>query len=89
MSEMACYIYKSRKKPDTYLFLPERDKFDELPEVLLVTFGEAEFVMELALTPERKLVRESASVVMDNIRRQGFHIQLPPGKDQTPGVVLN
>ena len=40
--------------------------------------GNLQFVMELALTPERRLAREDAQVVRNNLSARGFHLQFPP-----------
>ena len=75
---MQCFVYKSLRKADTYVFLARRDGFDVLPAPIAETLGKLVWVMDLDLTPERKLAREEAAVVMANIERRGFHLQLPP-----------
>ena len=74
---MQAFVYKSLRKPDTYLYLRERDAFALLPEPVLAPLGQLAFVMELALTPERKLARVDAAVVRRNLVEQGFHLQFP------------
>ncbi|MDE2087606.1 MAG: YcgL domain-containing protein, partial [Xanthomonadaceae bacterium] len=44
---MQCYVYASRRKPDTYLWLAEHDGFDVLPESLREVLGELRFALEL------------------------------------------
>ena len=75
---MQCFVYKSPRKADTYVFLAKRDGFDVLPAPIAETLGKLVWVMDLDLTPERKLAREDAAVVIANIERRGFHLQLPP-----------
>lgn len=75
---MQCFVYKSLRKADTYVFLARRDGFDVLPAPIAETLGKLVWVMDLDLTPERKLAREEAAVVIANIERRGFHLQLPP-----------
>jgi len=75
---MQTYVYKSLRKPDTFVYLSERDVFDVLPEVLAAPLGELQFVLEVALGPERTLAREDAEVVRRNLAAHGFHIQFPP-----------
>lgn len=75
---MQCFVYKSLRKADTYVFLAKRDGFDVLPAPNAETLGKLVWVMDLDLTPERKLAREDAAVVIANIERRGFHLQLPP-----------
>lgn len=75
---MHCYIYKSLKKDDLYIYLNKKDDFSALPATLFDSLGQLAFVMELQLTPERKLARESVDKVMASLKNQGFHIQMPP-----------
>jgi len=74
---MQAFVYKSLRKPDTYLYLRERDAFALLPAPVRAPLGELAFVMELALTPERKLARVDADVVRNNLATRGFHLQFP------------
>ena len=41
-------------------------------------------MLEVALTPERKLAREDAAVVRENLVLRGFHLQFPPAADIDP-----
>ena len=75
---MQAYVYKSRRKADTYVYLREREGFGLIPEPLRSTLGVLDFVLELALTPERKLAREDADLVRSNLAARGFHLQFPP-----------
>ena len=75
---MQAYVYKSLRKADTYVYLATRDDFMRLPEPLRAQLGGLQFVMEVALTPERKLAREDAAVVRENLAMRGFHLQFPP-----------
>ena len=74
---MQAFVYKSLRKADTYLYLRERDAFALLPEPVRAPLGELVFVMELALTPERKLARVDPDVVRNNLSTRGFHLQFP------------
>lgn len=75
---MQAYVYKSLRKADTYVYLGARDDFACLPEPLLMQLGNLQFVMELALTPERKLARGDVAAVRENLVARGFHLQFPP-----------
>ena len=74
---MHAYVYKSLRKPDTYLYLREKDAFGLVPDGVLVPLGKLQWVMEIELTPERRLAREQAVVVMANLADRGFHLQRP------------
>jgi uncharacterized protein YcgL (UPF0745 family) len=75
---MLCFIYKSLKKEHLYLYVDKKDDFSRVPEALFGSFGKMEFVMELELTPERKLAQEDAVKVIDSLATKGFFVQLPP-----------
>jgi len=75
---MQSYIYKSLKKDELYLYLLKKDDFSEVPEPLLNSFGKIEFVMELEITPERKLAREDVAMVLASLQEKGFFVQVPP-----------
>lgn len=75
---MQAYVYKSLRKPDTYVYLRKRDDFAVLPPPVRAPLGELAFVLEFSLSPTRKLARAEATVVMANLQAQGFHLQFPP-----------
>lgn len=75
---MQAYVYKSQRKADTFVYLAVRDDFACLPEPLRTQLGPLGFVLEVALTPDRKLARGDAAVVRGNLAAHGFHIQFPP-----------
>lgn len=71
------YIYRCSRKDDMYIYLSERDDFSSVPADIMRGIGLTEFVMELELTPDRKLPREDPARIMKNIEAKGFHLQLP------------
>ena len=75
---MQAYVYKSLRKADTYVYLATRDDFARLPEPLRTQLGALQFVLEVALTPDRKLALEDVGVVRENLSLRGFHLQFPP-----------
>lgn len=76
---MKTFIYKSTKKDELYLYITKKDDFSDVPQSLYDSMGkEPVFVMELELSPERRLAREDVRTVMKNLESQGFHIQMPP-----------
>ena len=79
---MNCSVFRSSRKDYTYLYLADGSKLEDLPESLLGAFGTPEFVIDLELSPERKLASEDVLEVMENLREQGFHLQLPPGDQE-------
>jgi len=75
---MQCFVYKCPRKPDTYVFLRQSADFGVLPAALAETLGPLVFVIEIELSPQRKLAREDVARVMANLAEHGFHLQLPP-----------
>jgi len=77
MTTVTCYIYRCSAKADMYIYLSEKDDFTSLPEELQKNLGLIEFTMELDLHDNKKLAKENPVTVMDNLKKQGFHIQMP------------
>lgn len=75
---MQAYVYKSLRKDNTYVYLRQRDAFGVIPEAVRAPLGELVFVLDVALTPERKLAQVDAAVVRGNLLAHGFHLQFPP-----------
>lgn len=78
---MLCAVYKSSRKDETYLYLPKRDDFSQVPEALLKTFGKATFVMLLPLDKREKLALVDIEKLKDELNTKGFYLQLPPPKE--------
>ncbi len=76
-------MFRSSQKDFTYIYLLAGHDFDDLPDTLKELFGQPEFVMDLKLTPERKLAYSDVKQVMQNLSEQGYHLQLPPKEDAT------
>jgi uncharacterized protein YcgL (UPF0745 family) len=77
-----CSIYKSLRKDGMYLYVDRSEALTRVPEPLLAAFGPPQLAFDLVLTPERKLVREDINTVLENIEKQGFHLQMPPPQDE-------
>ena len=74
---MQAFVYRSGRKPDTYLYLREKDAFTIVPESVRVPLGSLDLVLEVALTPDRRLARADAAIVMKNLERLGYYLQGP------------
>jgi len=81
---MTVQVYRSPREDWLYLFVDARRGLDDVPEALLARFGEPVHVMELELTPERRLARADPAQVMAAIGEQGFYLQLPPAPEERP-----
>lgn len=75
---MQTFVYKSLRKQDTYLYLRKRDDFAAVPAAVLEPLGQLAFVLEFALTENRRLARADPKVVRANLEARGFHLQFPP-----------
>lgn len=75
---MSCYVYRSVRKVDTYVYLRLDDGGASLPPAVRSMLGELHRVMALELHPKRRLAREDVSVVLSNLASSGFHVQFPP-----------
>ncbi len=75
---MRCYVYKSRSRPDTYVYLAEKDGFHLLPESLRQRLGALDAALEFELTPQRRLARADAQTVIEALNTSGCYLQLPP-----------
>jgi uncharacterized protein YcgL (UPF0745 family) len=74
---MQCFVYKSLRKSDTYLFVTQKGEFSHIPSALMKVFGTPEFAMEFELTPNRKLAAANAREVIEFLSQQGFYLQMP------------
>lgn len=78
---MKCSIFRSSLKDYTYIYLAPGVEFDDLPVSLMKVFGEPVLVMELELTPDRKLANEDVGQVLHHLAEEGYHLQMPPQED--------
>ena len=74
---MLCSIYKSSKKEGTYLYIPKKDDFSQVPDALMQMFGKPLPVMTIKLDG-RKLAQVDIEKVRASLEEEGFFLQLPP-----------
>lgn len=73
-----CSVYKSSKKKEMYLYVDRKYDLKTLPETLMSMFGQPLHVMDMILTPEKKLARVSSEKVLEMIADKGYFLQMPP-----------
>ena len=73
---MLCAIYKSAKKPNTYLYIAKRDQFSAVPEALMTTFGRPIFLMMFNLAGAKDLAHANKQEVLQQIEEKGFYLQM-------------
>lgn len=71
-------IFKTARRPDTFLFLPQGLPPSEWPDGLEEIFMPAEKVLSLTLTAEQHLAAQTATRVMEEIVAKGYFLQMPP-----------
>ena len=75
---MEVVVFKTARRPETFLFLPEGLPPGEWPDGLEEVFMPAQRVLSLTLTAEQPLAAQSATRVMEEIIAKGYFLQLPP-----------
>ena len=75
---MECWVYKSQRKPDHYLYVERQNDFTRVPAALQQLLGPLEAVMSLSLTPDRRLANADVGTVIAALRAAGYYLQLPP-----------
>ena len=80
-------IYKSLRKPDSYLYVDFSEDLSRVPETLLSQFGELELTLSLSLNPSRKLAQADAAEVLSNIEANGYYLQMPPSDGGVDEVI--
>jgi uncharacterized protein len=83
---MHCFVYASQRKANTYLWLAQKDNLKVIPASLAVMLGDLRFVLEVELHAQRRLPHQDVEVVMEHLRTQGWHLQLPPQETLAAGV---
>lgn len=76
-----CSIYRSPRKAEMFLYVLKSDALKRVPEGLLAAFGPPVHAFDLVLDEERRLAREDIHKVLENLDRQGYHLQMPPPED--------
>lgn len=76
--ECPVIVFRSGRKTETYLYMPATAEFKDLPASLRQQFGTPTYVMDLILTPQRKLAQVDVLQVIQAVNEVGFFLQLPP-----------
>ena len=77
MKTFDCVIYSATLKTDTYLFVLQDTKLENLPLPLRQALGKLKHVMNLSLTEDRKLAQNNTRCVINSLKTQGYYLQLP------------
>jgi hypothetical protein len=77
MKIVNCKIFRCSKHDEMYLYTHEDKSINDLPDELINLVKDLTHIMDLELTPERKLAREDIAVVINNLEEKGYHLQMP------------
>ncbi|WP_251359869.1 YcgL domain-containing protein [Kangiella sp. TOML190] len=84
---MLSSIYKSAKRPDTYLYVPYQADLADLPETLMAMWGEPELVMHLDLDKKHKLALADINEVKSKLNEEGYYLQMPPSEEDLSRLI--
>jgi uncharacterized protein YcgL (UPF0745 family) len=79
-----CVVYKGSRKPDAYLYIQREGDFSQVPESLLDLMGPLQLVISLDVTNDSTLAQACVEEVLQQLRNQGFYLQLPPSNTKLP-----
>jgi len=79
---MQCIVFRCSRKEEMYLYLPYQEDEEQLlkdlsPDLLHLT-GKLVKVIDLELTPERKLARVNVDDVIVSLKEKKYYLQMPP-----------
>jgi len=77
---LAVDVFKTPRRPDTFLYLPQDLPVSDWPEGVADAFMRPEKVVSQVRTPGGPVAAQPALAVMRAIREKGYFLQLPPGK---------
>ncbi|WP_081295236.1 MULTISPECIES: YcgL domain-containing protein [unclassified Gilliamella] len=73
---MWCYIYRSSKKENCYLYIEKENNFSTIPDKILSIFGKPVFVMKVLLDGKRRFVVGTSDEIEKKIKMDGFFLQM-------------
>ena len=82
MQELTVWVYKGSRRAETYLYVPEENGFQRVPEDLLTALGTLELVMQIELDERRRLARVDTKEVIKSVSQVGYFLQLAPIEPQ-------
>jgi uncharacterized protein len=73
---MWCYIYRSTKKENCYLYMENENDFSTIPEKIMSILGSPVFVMKVLLDGKRRFVVGTSDEIEEKIKTDGFFLQM-------------
>ena len=77
-AEIEVDVFKTHRRPHTFLYLPKDLNPEDWPEGLATLFLEPQKVLTLLLTPDQPLAMQTAVEVISALETQGYFLQMPP-----------
>ncbi len=71
-------VYASRPRPDCYLYVLQSEDLESVPQALIQKLSPLRMALELELDEQKRLARAKAAFVLEQLRSEGFYLQLPP-----------
>jgi uncharacterized protein YcgL (UPF0745 family) len=70
------YVYSSSLKNGYYLYLAKQDNFDVIPASIKPGLGTLTLALTFNLHESRRLATEDPARVLENLEKNGFHLQI-------------
>lgn len=78
---MIIAVYKTKRKTGMYLYVPNKDDFSDVPEVLMQQFGQPELVMLVAADKRQRLAGIDKQSLITALNDKGYYLQMPPKEE--------
>lgn len=78
---MLCAVYRTNKKQQMFLYVPQKGNFEQVPKALMEQFGKPELVMLLPLNKRESLARVDKQKLIEALSDKGYYLQLPPEQE--------
>lgn len=78
---MLIAVYRTNKKSGMYLYVPNKDDFSAVPEVLMQKFGHPQLVMLLPIQKREALAGVDKEKLIAAMEDPGFYLQMPPKEE--------
>ena len=77
-AEIEVDVFKTPRRPNTFLYLPQGLPSEDWPEGLAAIFSEPPKLLTLLFTPAQPLAMQTAAEVISALQTQGYFLQVPP-----------
>ena len=77
-AEIEVDVFKTPRRPNTFLYLPKGLPLKDWPEGLAAIFLEPQKVLTILVTPDQPLAMQTAAEVISALQTQGYFLQVPP-----------